>query len=99
MKKRNWHHGFVLVVLLCQIACLTMIAFAEHVVRHNKWVGALFGFSFLLGFILSLGFFGMWRQRSDELSLFGLFQAYPVYLAVAIATVGELASMLLVKSG
>ncbi len=99
MKKRNWQHGFVSVVLSCQIACLTMFAFAEDLVRQNKWVGALFGFSFLFGLVLSLGFYGMWRERSDELSLFRFLQANPVFLAVAIATAGQTASILLLKPG
>jgi len=99
MKKRDGHHGFVLFVLLCQIACLTMVAFAEHVVRHSKWVGVVFGFSFLFGLILSLGAFGTWRNRSDESSLLDFFQANPAYLAIALATAGEMASMLLLKPG
>ena len=76
-----------------------MFAFAEDLVRHSKWVGALFGFSFLFGLILSLGFYGMWRERSDELSLLRFLQANTAYLAVAIATAGEAASILLVKPG
>lgn len=99
MKKRDGHHGFLLVVLLCQIASLTMAAFAEHVVWHNKWVGVVFGFSFLFGLILSLGAFGMWRNHRDESSLLDFFQANPLYLAIALATAGEMATMLLLKPG
>jgi hypothetical protein len=99
MKKRNGHHGFLQVVLLCQIACLTMVAFAEPMVRHSKWVGVVFGFSFLFGLILSLGAFGMWRQRSDASSLLDFFRENPAYLAVALATAGQMASMLLLKPG
>jgi hypothetical protein len=99
MKRHNWEHGFVSVVLLCQIACLTMFAFAEDLIRQSKWVGAFLGFTFVFGLILSLGFYGMLRERSDELSLFRFLQAEPVYLAVAIATAGQAASILLVKSG
>lgn len=76
-----------------------MFAFAEDLIWQSKWVGALFGFSFLFGLILSLGFYGMWRQRSDELSLLRFLQVHPLYLAVVIATAGEAASILLVKSG
>lgn len=71
-------------------------AFAEDLVRQSKWVSALFGFSFLFGLILSLGFYGMWRERRDELSLFSFLQTDPIYLAVAIATAGQAASILLV---
>ena len=74
-----------------------MVAFAERVVRHNKWAGVLFGFSFLFGLILSLGALGTWLQRSDKSSLLDFLQANPAYLVVVLATAGELATMLLLN--
>jgi hypothetical protein len=48
----------VSVVLVFQVTFLVTLAFAEHIVRHNRWIGAGFGFSFLFGLILSVGFLG-----------------------------------------
>jgi hypothetical protein len=97
MKKRDAHHAFVLIVLLCQIACLTITAFAERVVQHNKWVGVLFGFSFLFGLVLSLGTLGAWLQRGDKSSLLDFLQENPACFAVALATAGEMTTMLLLR--
>ncbi|EDZ99873.1 hypothetical protein BH160DRAFT_4798 [Burkholderia sp. H160] len=96
MKKNNRQHLAVLVVLIFQIAFLAMFAFAEPVVRHNRWVGAGFGFSFLFGLILSVGFLGMWRTRTGDSDFFGFLLANPVDLAVVIATVGQLVAILVV---
>ncbi|MBB5414145.1 membrane protein YdbS with pleckstrin-like domain [Paraburkholderia atlantica] len=96
MKKDNQQHIAVLVVLISQIAFLTMFAFAEHLVRHNKWIAAGFGFDLLFGLILSVGFVGTWRARSIDSDFLGLLLANPVELAVVIATAGQLVAILLV---
>ncbi|MGF6654009.1 hypothetical protein OKW34_004598 [Paraburkholderia youngii] len=96
MKKDNQQHIAVLVVLISQIAFLAMFAFAEHVVRHNKWIAAGFGFDLLFGLILSVGFVGTWRARAIDSDFFGLLLANPVELAVVIATAGQLVAILLV---
>jgi hypothetical protein len=96
MKKNNQQHLAELVVLIAQIVFLAVFALAEHVVRHNRWVAAGFGFSFLFGLILSVGFFGMSRARAADSTFFGFLLANPVDLAVVIATAGQLAAILLV---
>ncbi|MPW08825.1 hypothetical protein GCT19_24735 [Paraburkholderia sp. CNPSo 3155] len=73
-----------------------MFAFAEHLVRHNKWIAAGFGFDLLFGLILSVGFVGTWRARSIDSDFLGLLLANPVELAVVIATAGQLVAILLV---
>ena len=95
MTKNNQQHLAVLVVLIAQIAFLALFALAEHVVRHNRWVGAGFGFSFLFGLILSVGFVGMWRMRAEDSTFFGFLLANPVDLAVVVATAGQLVAMLI----
>jgi hypothetical protein len=96
MEKNDQQQFAVLVVLIFQIAFLTAFALAEHVVRHNRWVSAGFGFSFLFGLILSVGFFGMWRSRVADSDFLGFLLANPVHLAVVIATAGQLLAILLV---
>jgi hypothetical protein len=95
MKKNNQQHLAVLVVLAFQVAYLATFAFAEHIVRHNRWIGAGFGFSFLSGLIFSVGFFGMWRERVVDTDFFSFLLANPVHLAVLIATAGQIAAILL----
>ena len=96
MEKNNQQQFAVLVVLILQIAFLATFALAEHVVRHNRWVSAGFGFSFLFGLILSAGFFGMWRLRADDSDFLRFLLANPVELAVVTATAGQLVAILLV---
>ncbi|MBB5407609.1 MULTISPECIES: hypothetical protein [unclassified Paraburkholderia] len=96
MKKNNQQHVVVLVVLISQIAFLAMFAFAEPVVRHNRWLAAGFGFDFLFGLILSVGFVGMWRTRAVDSDFLGFLLANPVDLAIVIATAGQLVAILLV---
>lgn len=94
MKKNDHQHLAVLVVLVSQAAFLATLAFAEHVVRHSKWVGAGFGFSLLFGLIFSVGFLGMWRACVDDKDFFDFLRANPFHLAVVIATAGQLAAVL-----
>ncbi|MBN3793226.1 hypothetical protein [Burkholderia sp. Ac-20353] len=94
MKKNDQRHPAVLVVLASQIACLTIFAFAEEFVEKSKWMGAWFGLSFLFGLILTRGHIGMWRNCSDERSLVAFLMENPTYLAVAIATLGQLVAIL-----
>jgi hypothetical protein len=96
LMNNNYQQLVVSVVLASQVAFLALFAFAEHVVRYNRWIGAGFGFSFLFGLILSVGFLGAWRQRASDQGLFGFLLASPAELAVAIATVGQIAAILLV---
>ena len=94
MKDNNQRHPAVLVVLASQIACLTMFAFAEEFVERSKWMGAWFGFSFLFGLVLTRGYIGMWRNQNDEAGVVRFFLKNPTYLAVAIATLGQLVAIL-----
>jgi hypothetical protein len=96
MEKNNQQHPAVLVVLISQITLLATVAFAEHIVRHNRWVEAGFGFSFLFGLIVSVGFLGMYRERVVEWGFWGFLLANPLHMAVAIATAGQIVTILLV---
>lgn len=94
MKDNDQRHPVAWIVLASQIACLATFAFAEDLVMKSKWIGAWFGFSFLFGLILTRGYLGMWRNRSDETSLVGFLLAHPTYLAVTVATLGQAAAIL-----
>ena len=94
MKGDDQRHPVVLIVLSSQIACLATFAFAEEFVVKNRWMGAGFGLSFLFGLILTRGYIGMWRNRSDEISLVGFLRENPTYFAVLTATLGEAVAIL-----
>lgn len=97
MEKNNQpQHLAVLVVLISQVTLLATVAFAEHIVRHNRLVEAGFGFSFLFGLIVSVGFVGMYRERVVELGFWGFLLANPLHMAVVIATAGQIVTILLV---
>ncbi|MGU7773926.1 hypothetical protein ACV229_27575 [Burkholderia sp. MR1-5-21] len=61
---------------------------------RSRWMGAWFGFSFLFGLILTRGYIGMWRNRSDETSIVGFFLDHPTYLAIVVATLGQAIAIL-----
>jgi hypothetical protein len=99
MSKCNQFHPGVVIVLCCQLVCLGSFACAADSIGHSKWLGGILGFSFLFGLILSVGFFGDWAKVKDEVDLLTFLGSNPLYLTVAIATIGEMMTILLVPPG
>lgn len=99
MVKRGPHNLGALLVLICQVLFLAAFGFGWETVERNRWMQAILAFSMLFGLILSLGFYGMWRKSKDDVDLGTFLRTNPIYLAVAIATVGEIATILLVPIG
>jgi hypothetical protein len=93
---RGAHNLGALVVLFFQIIFLAAFAVSSDIVEHNRWFQIILSFSMLFGLILSLGFYGMWRNRKDEVDLGTFLRTHPIYLAVAIATAGEIATIILI---
>ncbi|KAA1001758.1 hypothetical protein FVF58_38795 [Paraburkholderia panacisoli] len=98
MYKLEQYHPGVLAVLFSELICLAAFAWETNAPIHNKWVEVLLGFSLLSGLILSLGFFGTWLKFKDEVKLNSFLSANPIYSAIAIATLGEVATILLVPT-
>jgi hypothetical protein len=96
MYKLKQYHPGVLAVLSSQLVCLAAFAWETNGLTHNKWVQVLLGFSLLAGLILSLGFFGTWLKFKDDVKLHVFLSANPIYSAIAVATLGEVATILLV---
>ena len=96
MHKSNQCHPGVLVVLCCQLVCLGTFAYAADSIGHSKWLGGILGFSLLFGLILSVGLFGAWTKVKDEVDLRTFLGTNPLYSAVAVATIGEMVTILLV---
>jgi len=89
------YHPGELAVLAMQVLCLCVFAFAPDSFNHSKLLSAAIAFSLLFGLLLSLGFFGTWRQFRDEVGLWTFLNTNPVESAVAIATAGEALAILL----
>ncbi|ANB74956.1 hypothetical protein AYM40_21185 [Paraburkholderia phytofirmans OLGA172] len=93
-KFRQYHPG-VLTTLSCQLICLAAFSWNANASGHEKWLEILLGSSLVAGLILSLGFFGVWLRFKSEVDLHKFLSTNPVYLAIAIATLGEVLTIML----
>lgn len=88
------YHPGMLIVLASQVVCLATFTLSANLLNNDKLLSVLLGFSLLFGLILSLGFFGTWSQFRDDIDLWTFINTNPVESAIAIATAGEVVSIL-----